>query len=160
MTHWRHNMKAYGNNSKHWPEIRQLKRLWSSSCNESSIRYCINLNVIWIWMWQTTNYKLKGVHCQLSHFQRSIQDISSEILINQGNQCILETRCIPGGIIIGWKTFFQAAQIHGRLTNNSSAVWLRSTTQYSALSSLLLAFLHGHKQPFLRSRLNFHRFCS
>lgn len=116
---------------------------------------CLNLNV--------THYKLKGVHCQLSHFQRPIQDISSEILTKQCNRCILETRCLPGGIIIGWKIFFQAAQIHRRLTNNSSAVWLRTTTQYRALSSsllLLLAFLHGHKQPFLRSRLNSHRFCS
>ena len=131
--------------------------LWSSSWNESNIKNlhkpqcCLNLNV--------TNYKLKGVHCQLSHFQRPIQDISSEILTKQCNRCILGTRCLPGVVIIGWKTFFQAAQIHRRLTNNSSAVWLRTTTQNRALSSsllLLLAFLHGHNQPFFRSSLNFH----
>lgn len=101
--------------------------------------------------------KLQAQGCPLSI--EPLSTTHSEILTKQCNRCILGTRCLPGVVIIGWKTFFQAAQIHRRLTNNSSAVWLRTTSQNRALSSsllLLLAFLHGHKQPFFRSSLNFH----
>lgn len=158
VTHWGHNMKGYGKNYKHCLEIMQLQHLWSSSRSESNVWNCINSSMLL----EFECGKLQAKGCPLS-IEPLLTTHWGHILRNTYKQCnryILETRCIPGGIIMNWKTFFQAAQIHGRLTTNSSAVWLRITTQYRALSSLLLAFPHGHKQPFLRSRLKSYRSCS